>query len=784
MTLQSQSIRELDFERSAANPSDWMILQDFENGQTYRIRRSDFLAGTQTSFLWSAATTYAANAIVEWGGTFWRSLQAGNVNRVPGEGAWWTEVEQADESAVKLFEANKIYKSDIVVVLHNNQLYRLTNATRPYQAATFITADWQVITPSPQFAFSSSAPENISVRWVDTSVTINQANPIRDFINGAWTPVSLNCDWWDTVGKVVSKGRPLAVAFSGQSNCFSSFYTPQNDPGYLGDVSIDPFVTIFNYTTLQWNVYDFANQTATYGDAVPQNIGTNSIQIFAKLFARKYNRSVRLVGRRQGGTPLAAWEANRPQWNNLISTINSANITDLDALIFIHGEGGLSDINNPTGFSTYQQSLYDFISRFRSQSWASNKTKFIMPSNALAFAQTLIQAADLTDSNGAEKAARSLSGGENLNNAWAAIHSTKDLQSTGTQDPLHWTTRELEWIGQSIFFEYEKLNSFRKKESPTTTSITRDSAGNIVTEKHFFQNSDVTEILWTSRTNNAGRFSQSWSNGSAINKSIEMRIDPAGSFSESIWQILALNDLQLQVDKTGVKVPRGAVSSGNANGAGAIGNTGFLVRSVGGGGSLDAGIFLSEDGDGLGLKSAWSGSNNPNFKFWFGNLNTVLFEYLLNYASYRYQFDDGPLAVKSTAGKKRYEIDSTGLAGSANLGVSGSLTNSIVAAIDAKAPPNSVIVFEITVMGVRQDSPNQGALAFSGKKSGTYRKNNASTWFLVGQSALTVQEDSVGSLASVTFGLTSNVPNVTITRGSTAGTYAVNFLVTYQILNL
>lgn len=165
MTLQSQSIRELDFERSAANPSDWMILQDFETGQTYRIRRSDFLAGTQTSFLWSAATTYAANAIVEWGGTFWRSLQAGNVNRVPGEGAWWTEVEQADESAVKLFEANKIYKSDIVVVLHNNQLYRLTNATRPYQAATFVTADWQVITPawSPATGAVLTGPNTITM---------------------------------------------------------------------------------------------------------------------------------------------------------------------------------------------------------------------------------------------------------------------------------------------------------------------------------------------------------------------------------------------------------------------------------------------------------------------------------------------------------------------------------------------------------------------------------------------------------------------------------------------
>lgn len=637
---------------------------------------------------------------------------------------------------------------------------------------------------SAGFAFSNTAPANRSVRWVDTSVTTNQANPIRDFINGQWTPISLNCDWWDTVGKVVSKGRPLAVAFSGQSNCFASFYTPQNAPSYLGDVEIDPFVTIFNYTTLQWNVYDFANQTATYGDATPQNIGTNSIQIFAKLFARKYNRSIRLVGRRQGGTPLAAWEATRPQWNNLINTINAANITDLDALIFIHGEAGLSDGLNPSGFSSYQQSLYDFISRFRSQSWASTKTKFIMPSNALAFSQILIAAFDLVDANGAEKATRSLSGGENLNNAWAAIHNTRDLQNTGTQDPFHWTTREHEWIGQSIFAEYEKLNSFRKKEAPTTSSITRDSQGNIVTERHFFQNSDVTEILWTSRTNNAGRFSQSWSHGGSVNKAIEMRVDPTGTFSESIWQILALNVLQLQVDQSGVKVPRGAVSSGNANGAGAIGNTGFMVRNQGGGGSLDAGMFLSNDGDGLGFKSALSGANNPNFKFWFGNLNTVLFEYLANYGSYRYRFDDGPLAVRSTNGKNRYEIDSTGLSASVNLAALGSLTNAIVAAVDAKTPPNSVIVFEITVMGVRQDSPNEGTLVFTGKKSGTYRKNNASTWFLIAQSALTVQEDGAGSLASVTFGILTNVPNVTITRGNTVGTYAVNFLVTYQILNL
>ena len=630
------------------------------------------------------------------------------------------------------------------------------------------------------FVAQNTAPANTNVRWIDTGTIVNQANPIRDYIAGAWTVVSDNCDWWDNIGKVLSKGKPIVVAFSGQSNCLSSFYTPQDAPSYTGDVATDPYVTIFNYTTNQWKIYDFSDQAGSIGDATPQNVGTNSLQTFAKLYAKKYNRSVRLVGRRQGGTALAAWEAGQLQWTNLTSTINSASIEFVDVLFFIHGEAGLNDGTYTSTFSSYQLSLYNFISRFRSQSWASSKTKFIMPSHALGHTLFLVSSADLVTQAGAEKAIRSLGNGDNLNNAWAQINQIRVLQNTATQDPFHWTTREQEWMGQAFFFEYEKLNSFRKKEF-LTSFVNSNSNGEITSDTHIYKNSDDTKVLWTSKTSNTGTYTLGFSAGGSVTPASSIKAVAEGSFSKVNLEFRtgsASEQLMMNINQNNVVFPKGAATTGSADGAGPIGQAGFMVRNVGAGGSLDVGTFLSNDSDGLGLKSAWSGSNNPNFRFWFGNSNQSTFEYNPSIATFRYQFKNGYLNTRDDVAKVEQAMDANLV--SATVASSGTLINSLLIGINTRIPPNSVLEITLTITGVRNDNPNEGTKSFTATRSATYRKDGSSTWTLVSQGGiLEIKEDDANAVANLTFTVNSNLPSFTFTRGATPGTYAVSATATY-----
>lgn len=144
MTLITRPIDDLA-ELSNVPADAWLLVKDPATGRDYKVKKSSLLAGSTTSYAWSSGTTYAINAIVEFAGKFWRSLQNANTANVPSEGTWWTEVAAADESAIKQFQANKVYKSDLVVVLNNDVLYRLTTVTRPYQASSFVADDWKAI---------------------------------------------------------------------------------------------------------------------------------------------------------------------------------------------------------------------------------------------------------------------------------------------------------------------------------------------------------------------------------------------------------------------------------------------------------------------------------------------------------------------------------------------------------------------------------------------------------------------------------------------------------------
>lgn len=289
------------------------------------------------------------------------------------------------------------------------------------------------------YIISASPPSDISVNWIDvSSTTIPQAYPIKRYINGAWTTESLDCDWWDDAGKVISKGRPIVVVYSGQSNTAATYYYP--DAGtygasYTGDVAYDPYVIVFNTTSSQFKVYDFADQAGSTGSGEggwTLNVGANNLQVMGKTLAKETGRSVRFVGARRGGTPLAAWESGRAMWTELVAYINQSNIKYADAFVWIQGEGGLTDINYPTSnFATYRQSFYDMINRLKLNAWSNGATifnqytKILSPSHGLGHQLTMLS---FGDADNAEGTIRSLDATDQSYYGWVQTPWRKTIQ--------------------------------------------------------------------------------------------------------------------------------------------------------------------------------------------------------------------------------------------------------------------------------------------------------------------------------------------------------------------
>lgn len=278
----------------------------------------------------------------------------------------------------------------------------------------------------------TSAEPSVGVTWIDSGNAYAGMYPVRRYINGVWQSIFPSMDYYDPIGNVISKGRPLCILVWGQSNTASNFYADYLDTT-TGDVTKDNYITLRNYDASTWVIPDYAAQpsggTSNNWSWNLNNFGTNNIQVFAKKFVKKYNRSVRVVMWRQGGTGLAYWEpggvgGGGAGYLNLVAAATASGVPYFDLIIGCQGESGLVDPSHASLYTTWKESLYKGImTGLRSQNWADSKTAFLMPSvaNGLMFWP-------VGESDEAEYGIRSLNDGTNPYNGWGQGNHVKGIQ--------------------------------------------------------------------------------------------------------------------------------------------------------------------------------------------------------------------------------------------------------------------------------------------------------------------------------------------------------------------
>lgn len=711
------------------------------------------------------------------------------------------------------------------------------------------------------YTMSSSTPSDTTSVWVDTSsTTVPQAYPIRRYINGAWTTESLDCDWWDDAGKVISKGRPIVVIYSGQSNTAAVYYYP--DAGvygsnYTGDVSLDPYVTVFNTTLSQFKVYDFTDQAGSTGSGEggwTLNVGANNLQIMGKILAKETGRSIRFVGARRGGTPLAAWEAGAALWVELVSYINQSNIKYADAFVWIQGEGGLTDINYTTSnFTTYRESFYDMISRLKTNSWTNGSTiftqytKILSPSHGLGHQYTMLA---FGEPDNAEGTIRSLDATDQPYYGWVQTPYFKTIQdipagkstsstsvnlstvtapfsitigtglsvnypininnpvaivsranrknnlfgtisaynnSTGLltfaiieyingtatasdwdvmpQDRYHWPVTDHETIGISLAKRFLELPNTKKKENSFVLfQQSQDGVIKKSLEAHY--PSDDTELLWSSRSNNAGKLDFSYATASAT-PTTTLRFIANGQFSKT----------DMVVIQSGTELSRW-------NGNGLLMSSPIYWRNIPNS-NLDTRIEMTNDGYfGLKYVAGTTGEVNANHNFYLGANNA--FQITENTGNgYRYNMGGslgGAVYLTNTTNKLSRVIESRGsLAGA--LTANGTQTSTIfVNTPITDIPPFSVIEVELVVVGCTSDVTG----SFSAKKSALFTVANYGTVTMIAEDASTiVHQSAAGIMPSTTTGISFSVVSgqisATLTRGTTAGTFNFSSIATATI---
>lgn len=372
------------------------------------------------------------------------------------------------------------------------------------------------------YVLSSTAPST-DVFWLDQSAIRNQAYPVRQFVRGAWTPVTDECMWYDTVGKVLSRGVPLPVAFDGQSNVEYGLYFSASDPSYGGDKTTDNHVTYWNGS--KFIVYTFATRVYPLADGN----GPGNITYFAKQFSKKYGRSIRLIGGRHGGQPLVHWEAGGAYWNELTGNITASGVDKLDAFIWVQGEAGQG---SGSAFGSYRESFIDFLSRLQAQTWGNKgKLKIITSSHQIE------NDAAYTYKDGAEYTFRNFLNDDNPYTTYIGGFVSEEAklndQGQPTTDVYHMTIKEQEKMGATFLVAYDNTPQYGTTKSPyfvmrdagnTSMSLTAPALDEITTN-HF------------NVTNNSGNgFTRAFGFGGNGVATVKEVVRPVGNYGQGAIQ--------------------------------------------------------------------------------------------------------------------------------------------------------------------------------------------------------------------------------------------------------
>lgn len=304
------------------------------------------------------------------------------------------------------------------------------------------------LTVPPQYVFSSTAPTDTSVGWIDSRYNFLKCYPVHYRVNGAWTDVdTLAGPMYDFVGNVFSRGRPYVIIVSGQSNpagpyrdqaigLWPSIYA------YAGDTLTAPGVAAWDpLGTPQWRVAQIRQSPFQYCS------GANYVLLTAKKIAKEQGRSVRIVVQVAGGTGLECWTgaplASIPDtaacYVELTNNIRGSGIQHPDLFIWGHGEGGINGSGVTT--TTYYTKWLQMVDSLRSQ-------RLIDTSTVILFTGT-------GDTSYGQRKTSSI--GATGDGAGRAVGYDKDrytdyVDVIGVQsDGLHFTPRGHEEIARRLF---------------------------------------------------------------------------------------------------------------------------------------------------------------------------------------------------------------------------------------------------------------------------------------------------------------------------------------------
>jgi hypothetical protein len=140
-----------EFSTVSVDNNDIVLVYKESTGQLHGILGSDLFPGTSTdttTFIWSAAVTYATDDVVVFNDVWYRSLQDSNLNNIPATGsAFWTQINRISTVTIPDWAAGLYVERATVFV--GNVLYRIrSTVTLPFNSAISPESDstnWQTV---------------------------------------------------------------------------------------------------------------------------------------------------------------------------------------------------------------------------------------------------------------------------------------------------------------------------------------------------------------------------------------------------------------------------------------------------------------------------------------------------------------------------------------------------------------------------------------------------------------------------------------------------------------